>query len=224
MSSEHLVSQNLFEKSVMVRGMRWCQSEFKTVGIGSLTANCLCRSHNSALSTADEEAKRYRDVVRWISSDFGPDDGFSCTKQINGFRFAKWMAKTSCNMLASEKAHVPSALSDYAFADVDNPSVNVYMCIAKSDPVKTNDQHIGIYSLNIEGSPNDILVSFLFRGFPWVIGTIDAEPAVPLLRTQFQLDRIDQKSLLPRPREISIDTTVNGFGPVRKGRVKFSWV
>jgi hypothetical protein len=56
-SREHIVSKSLFAMpAVAVYGLPWCKEEEKTVGIESLTAKILCRTHNSALSDLDAEA------------------------------------------------------------------------------------------------------------------------------------------------------------------------
>ena len=58
-SGEHHVSASLFPttKVLLVKGFPWCMDEHKTVGLPSLTANILCRHHNSALSPFDEAAR-----------------------------------------------------------------------------------------------------------------------------------------------------------------------
>lgn len=117
MSGEHVVSKNLFGKTVTVKGFHWCESEFKTIGINNLTAGCLCRAHNSALSECDEEAKRFREAVQWMMDKrFLPGDGPECVKHIDGLRLARWMARTACGILASgdKHVHVPPALARYA--------------------------------------------------------------------------------------------------------------
>jgi len=45
--------------SVSIRGFDWCKDKPKTIGINSLTANVLCRDHNSALSDLDAPRSGY---------------------------------------------------------------------------------------------------------------------------------------------------------------------
>jgi hypothetical protein len=53
-SGEHLISKGLFSgKTVQVSGHIWKSEKPKSIGINSLTANILCRTHNSALSDVD---------------------------------------------------------------------------------------------------------------------------------------------------------------------------
>ncbi len=57
-SREHLVSASLWGGNpIDVIGFPWCRHTPKRVGVGSLTAKILCRSHNSALSPLDGAAK-----------------------------------------------------------------------------------------------------------------------------------------------------------------------
>jgi hypothetical protein len=66
-SAEHFVSKALFPNSVTIQGFKWCKDQPKTVGINSLAANVLCRSHNSALSELDAEALRVWNALKRIS-------------------------------------------------------------------------------------------------------------------------------------------------------------
>lgn len=224
MSGEHVVSRNLFEKAVTVRGLHWCEKEFKTVGVASLTANCLCRNHNSALSDTDQETQRLRNAIRWmLDKRFLPGDGPGRVEQVNGFRFARWMAKTACDVLASGGKHIPPALARYAFAPQDDRTIRVYLCVARGDPMEPNDEHIGIYWVHERDNPDGMLVSFLFRGLPWVIGTIDIGDAEPLVCQQFGLPRIEPGGFLQRPNEIALDVPVRGLGMTRKGSIRFLW-
>jgi hypothetical protein len=69
-SGEHLVSKAVLEViadggSLRVGGMPWLPAdEFKEIGLNSLTANCLCQRHNSALSPFDTAAARFFSDLR----------------------------------------------------------------------------------------------------------------------------------------------------------------
>lgn len=53
-SGEHLISANIWSgPSIDVQGFAWCKNEPRRIGVPSLTANILCRMHNSALSPVD---------------------------------------------------------------------------------------------------------------------------------------------------------------------------
>jgi hypothetical protein len=56
-TGEHLVSETvlrvLAEEKVEVSGFPWLKGQKKILTFGSLTANCLCGTHNSSLSVID---------------------------------------------------------------------------------------------------------------------------------------------------------------------------
>jgi hypothetical protein len=57
-SGEHIVSGGIWTgPTVDVIGFPWCKDSPKKIGIGALTANILCRRHNSLLSPLDSAAK-----------------------------------------------------------------------------------------------------------------------------------------------------------------------
>src|SRR5688572_9498207 len=107
MSGEHLVSENLWSgDAIYVVGFEWCKTAPKKVGLSSLTANILCRQHNSDLSPVDEagghaframrdsallvEARRQVPHVPWLLRWFGTD----------GPMLERWFLKTAINLLA----------------------------------------------------------------------------------------------------------------------------
>jgi len=58
LSREHLISDSLWTgDGIDVLGFDWCKNETKRVGRNAVTAHILCRTHNSALSPLDVEAK-----------------------------------------------------------------------------------------------------------------------------------------------------------------------
>lgn len=54
-SAEHLFPESVFEggAKVAVRGLSWCHSAYREIGVASFTSNILCRGHNSRLSPLD---------------------------------------------------------------------------------------------------------------------------------------------------------------------------
>jgi len=112
MSGEHLISKTLFPGSVSIRGFPWCAEQFKTVGINSLTANILCRKHNSELSEVDAAAGTAWRVLREVFDlleDLRIAEAVTKTRQkiarhkyrLDGTRLERWCFKTTINMVAS---------------------------------------------------------------------------------------------------------------------------
>ena len=106
LSGEHLVSENLWSgDSIYVVGFEWCKTTPKKIGLSSLTANILCRGHNSDLSPVDTaggtafkslrrseeltEARRHIPHVPWVARWFGT----------NGPLLERWFLKTAINLL-----------------------------------------------------------------------------------------------------------------------------
>jgi hypothetical protein len=163
-------------------------------------------------------------VIRWmLLGRFSLGDGPNRVEHINGFRFARWMAKTACDILASAGKYVPPALARYAFASTDDRAIRVYFYAAMGDRMEPNSEHIGIYWIHEKANPDGVLVCFLFRGLPWVIGTMDINDAEPLVSRQFGIPRMQPGGFLQRPNEIAFDAPVPGVGMARRGSVKFSW-
>jgi hypothetical protein len=89
---------------VTVQGFHWCP-EPKSVGVGSLTSNILCTTHNSLLSSCDSAALQTLDELGnahqllevrrklkarpfWHSKRY----------QVNGLAFETWLMKTTINL------------------------------------------------------------------------------------------------------------------------------
>lgn len=108
-SSEHIVSKALFPDNVTIRGPSWAK-EFKTVGANAVTANILCRRHNSAVSALDAVAKdawtvfrklfeHLEDVrlARVITHTTLPRRKY----RVDGAGLERWCFKTTINLAAS---------------------------------------------------------------------------------------------------------------------------
>ena len=125
LSREHIVSQSLFPRgNVTVQGLHWCRDEPKTVGLASLTANILCRKHNSVLSDLDtavkdtfetfEESLRLQEVRSKLRLRSYAIKRFT----IDGPLLERWFLKTLINIgfegdrIIGEGTHAPGQPSD----------------------------------------------------------------------------------------------------------------
>jgi len=110
-SGEHLVSANVWTgPTVDVQGFRWCKDKPKRIGVPSLTANILCRDHNSALSAVDAAggaafatlgsaislatARARVPHVDWLLQCF----------RIDGLMLERWFLKTLINLCLVQDA------------------------------------------------------------------------------------------------------------------------
>ena len=221
-TGEHVVSECLFEKTVRLRGLNWCANEFRTVGVKSLVANCLCGHHNSSLSPCDTEAKRFQEAIRWLASDFDPLAPFNDTRRLSGFLFAKWLAKTACNFAVWSNRQPPPALVRYAFAAQDDADIRVYLCVDRGDFLPIDLSHIGSYWLTRNDDPNQVLVCFKMYGFPFVLGTVPIDGAEEHIAQAFEIEA-GLRGVMNRVHCIAVDGKLNGFGPLRRGEIRLDW-
>lgn len=104
-SAEHLVSKCLFpEGAVRVSGFDWCKGETKSIGINGLERQILCKTHNSALSDADSEAKKA--VGLFQQSTTPAQEGALDDNKIDGHKFERWLLKTAINLSYGSNLHI----------------------------------------------------------------------------------------------------------------------
>jgi len=74
------------------------KGEERSIGLSSLTSNCLCQVHNSALSQLDTAAARCFQAIK-----FGDLERTGEGKHylFSGHDIERWMLKTLANMVAS---------------------------------------------------------------------------------------------------------------------------
>ena len=95
-SGEHLISESVIrllagDGQFTIGGTPWLpQGETKAVGPKSLTANCLCERHNSALSPLDDAA-RYLFTAMKSSLEKAPDGS---NYVASGHDLERWLLKT----------------------------------------------------------------------------------------------------------------------------------
>jgi len=95
-SGEHLVSEGVIRfiedgGQFLLSGAPWLdEGQSKVFAPGNLTANCLCRKHNSALSPLDTAALRFFQMLRpcWVNQ------AAPLHYLISGHDLERWMLKT----------------------------------------------------------------------------------------------------------------------------------
>ncbi len=222
---EHIVSRTTLDRTVTVRGLHWCLSDFKTVGRDSLTCHCLCAKHNNLLSPTDLEAKKLQEAAEWIASPSdSKSDGFGNIRSIDGDLFARWLAKTACNMAAAANQPVPSPFRDYAFGCCASSEVCVLMALNAGSSIPWDTSHLGAYWLVHPSDANQALVGFRFFGLPVAISTLRVNGTESPLRDLFEMPR-DGPPFLARPRRIDVYRTVHrlSWKSERRGAIVFKW-
>lgn len=95
-SSEHLVSRGVVQEltkggGFLVSGLPWLEAgETKLLSPEGITANCLCRTHNSALSPLDSAAKHFFSTL----SEAFNEDKTQVRSIISGHDLERWLLKT----------------------------------------------------------------------------------------------------------------------------------
>ena len=104
-SVEHLVSKCLFPEGVVhVSGFDWCKGETKSIGINGLQRQILCKTHNSALSETDSEAKKA--VGLFQQSTLLTKDDPLWNNNVDGRKLERWLLKTAINLSYGGSLHV----------------------------------------------------------------------------------------------------------------------
>lgn len=79
-----------------VSGFDWCQGVTKSIGINGLARQILCKTHNSALSETDSEAKKAVSIFQ-RSTPPTKDDPLG-DNDVDGHKFERWLLKTAINL------------------------------------------------------------------------------------------------------------------------------
>lgn len=104
-SREHLVSRSLFlGEGVRVRGLPWCKTESKEIGISNLTSKILCEKHNNDSSPLDQAAANAFDSIREMTRLTGvrrkmkPRPWHVVRYRLDGQNLERWFLKTLINL------------------------------------------------------------------------------------------------------------------------------
>lgn len=111
MSREHIVTDSFFQSTnLKVHGFKWLKGETKTLGLASLTANILCRHHNSELSVVDTGGLDFWNMLREFNVQCNARRPLAgrlvktTDLRIDATLFERWCLKTLINYLVSGSA------------------------------------------------------------------------------------------------------------------------
>jgi hypothetical protein len=100
------VSKGLFEGNAMkLKGLPWCKTEERTIGLASASSKMLCKKHNEALSCLDDEAIRMFDFLRELNRLRAVQTGMPTQAwrarewRVNGRLLERWFVKTLINLV-----------------------------------------------------------------------------------------------------------------------------
>jgi hypothetical protein len=117
-SGEHLISEAvlriLAEQELEISGYPWLKGGKKRLRFKNLTANCLCKTHNSALSSLDAAGGRFFEAIQKCGTgDIGPTHNFL----ISGHDLERWMLKTLGALVASKNFAIDGDRLDGKFVE-----------------------------------------------------------------------------------------------------------
>lgn len=240
MSGEHLVTKALFPGGYTIRGFPWCATEFKTVGVNALTANILCRRHNTDLSPLDAAAKDVWCVLRYIwdmnavrqaEAAAGIRNRRSRVKfRLDGTHFERWAFKTMVNMVASGNVtgfgrdwEPPRELARHIVEGGALPEgCGLGLAVVIGEKVSDQD-HISFALLRREDRPADApeVEGFLmsFRGL-----RLAASSTRPLQSLHTPVNLINPEQVMLRPQRLELlpsgEVTLDWSGTYRNGSDK----
>ncbi|MDQ6768667.1 MAG: hypothetical protein M3Z54_01610 [Gemmatimonadota bacterium] len=183
-----MVSAGLWSSgSIDVVGFPWCKDAPKKVGLGSLTAKILCRTHNNALSPVDSAASAAFETLRKVTEATSTDRKASkLPKRPARFEIPepwlleRWFLKTALNLcvVADSKevwrqtrlplSQLPEKLVQIAFGlEPFVKPMGLYATAALGENVAVSE---GVsFSPLIYGEEGMIGALFTFRGFRFVL-------------------------------------------------------
>jgi hypothetical protein len=117
-SKEHIISGGLFiDTIVRVEGFSWCKDNPKEIGLDSLTAKILCKTHNETLSPVDDAGigafKAFRELRRIANVRKGlrPRSWPVIHHSINGIMLERWFLKTLINISLVDRKYPIGGIS-----------------------------------------------------------------------------------------------------------------
>jgi hypothetical protein len=97
-SREHIISRSQFdEDTITLQGLPWCKDP-RSIGLARLVAKNLCRDHNSALSAADEEARKLKHAFKTMFHK----PLLPVRVELDARLIERWLLKTTINLALQE--------------------------------------------------------------------------------------------------------------------------
>ena len=206
---EHLATESLFQLKIRVRGGIY-GAEGTETSIRKLTANILCRDHNSELGrTADAAALN---LYRHFQSSYKPMElpGSKILRppverRVSGVNFGRWLCKTHCNYMVVHGMTPDPAYVMYAFQRPVAKPIYIYFAADVGEQIRLADGRDPVVGWKQvpEDDPSYDSFSVSLSGFESVVSTAPR-------------DR-NGKQMIERIRAIEWPTPLGPF------RIAFDW-
>jgi hypothetical protein len=161
-SGEHIISEAVLRvvapTKLVASGFHWLKGEERSIGLSSLTSNCLCQVHNSALSQLDTAAARCFQAIKFCDLE---RTGEGKHYLFSGHDIERWMLKTLANMVASRNiARDANRITSVFHRKVDiagllqdvqawSPTTGIYFAPRLTEEV-LRDDHFWLEPMSIE--------------------------------------------------------------------------
>lgn len=233
-TKEHLISNSILQKKIVVKGFEWCKNEAKEIGSASLVNKFLCKHHNNSLSHCDSEIVKFVNTIETffrIKNKFSKY-GFSIKKvpikyQINGTLLEKWFIKTLINIsMTNEKEAVinfdtilPALFSDMSF---EKP-FGFSFAIRVGQTINFKDEISIIPLFNHNKDIKELAGGiFIFRGFTIMI--LIPCSKFPIQENRLSIDNMDFEGLQLNWHNKEISEEMNlGKKTFKTQTINFVW-
>lgn len=175
-SREHIISASQFdEDSITVHGMPWCKQP-RTIGLASLVAKNLCRDHNTALSPADEEARKFKAALKTIMHS----PKLPIRQSFEARLIERWLLKTTINLALQEPEsglEPTPELVRIAFGLTSPPAGQGFFFVAELGEDITYTNQIRFESMARLDDGRMVIGAFVFHGIR-ALYAFEGAPAV----------------------------------------------
>jgi hypothetical protein len=218
-SGEHIISEAVLRvvapTKLVASGFHWLKGEERAIGFSRLTSNCLCQTHNCALSQLDTAAARCFQAIKCCDLERA---GEGKRYLFSGHDIERWMLKTLANMVASKSvARGANRITSVFHRKVDVaellhnprawlPTTGLYFTPCLTEQI-LRDDHFWLEPMSIK-EPAEVVgmkASIQGLGFCFLVVPPDAVQGTEVVRWNF------------RPRKFSF---VHGH---MRNIIEFSW-
>lgn len=224
-SAEHYFTRSIGNLKVcFVSGLAFAR-DGKHIGRKALKAHILCEKHNNRLSQVDAAAKALSNHL----IDVPEKETFLAEKTIyrgpldvsvSGNLFARWLAKTYCNIMSLEAKPLARDFVRFAFAEPTEKPIFIYY--VDEDAVTAPwDPDSDISSSYFHGNEGSGLCTSFF-GFTWVMANVDCTTFTTIQSSDRAVE-ISTAQLQEKPSSVTVAIPLSGTTLVPYIRLSIDW-
>ena len=224
-SVEHYFTKSVGNLKVcFVSGLSFA-GDGKHVGRKALRAHILCEKHNNRLSQVDAAAKALSDHLIGVPEE----ETFLAEKTIyrgplevsvNGDLFARWLAKTYCNIMSLEGKPLASDFVRFAFAEPAERPIFIYY-VDEAAVTAPWDPDSDISSSYFHGNEGSGLCTCFF-GFTWVLANVDCTTFAAIQSSDGAVE-ISTAKLQEKPSSVTVNIPLSDTTLAPYIRLSIDW-